>query len=351
MAESARFLGALAPRGLITYQTFDDGPQQAQRLACIRHGAIADRFDELAKRNDRGAGVFVMVNQGDGKGRSAKNVVSVRAVFVDLDSAPLLPVLRGPLAPSITVESSPGKFHAYWLVDDFPLGEFRSAQAALAARFHGDPTVKDLGRVMRLPGFEHRKRSASPFLTRILSLEGFRYSATEIVEAFGPFEKARATPQGGPLKAAIPEGKRNQELFKSARGFINRGITLDAANRRLQRINAERCQPPLCATEVDEILRSAATEPSKGSLSVPFALLDDQNFQSLKLSPQALVLAALRRQAGNPATPVSLPFEDFKGRIGNKAFYRYRKALVAKGILLPAGKAGDADLFTVRVSK
>ncbi len=89
----------------------------------------------------------------------------VRALFVDLDGAPLLPVLEHTSPPDIIVESSPGKWHAYWRVQDCPLDQFKSAQHRLAAQFQGDTSVCDLPRVMRLPGFFHHK--ADPYMTRL----------------------------------------------------------------------------------------------------------------------------------------------------------------------------------------
>jgi len=66
-------------------------------------------------------------------------------------------VLEAKPAPHIIVESSPGYYHAYWLVKDISLDEFRGMQKALAERFGGDENVHDLSRVMRVPGFFHRK--------------------------------------------------------------------------------------------------------------------------------------------------------------------------------------------------
>ena len=51
------------------------------------------------------------------------------------------------------------------LVSDVKLDEFTDLQQALIARFNGDPKVSDLPRVLRLPGFYHRK--GDPFLVRI----------------------------------------------------------------------------------------------------------------------------------------------------------------------------------------
>lgn len=77
-----------------TIQTFDDSQAKRGALATIVHIDASDAaFNSLAELNDRGAGIFFCVNQTDGKGRQAQNVVRVRALFVDLDGAPLADVL------------------------------------------------------------------------------------------------------------------------------------------------------------------------------------------------------------------------------------------------------------------
>ena len=116
--------------------------------------------------NEQGAGIFVTVNATNFKGRETTNIIRVRALWVDLDGAPLAPVTTW-RAPHIVVASSPGKFHAYWRVTDVALEAFSDLQKSLAAKFNGDKSVHDLPRVMRLPGFLHRK--GEPFLTHIVS--------------------------------------------------------------------------------------------------------------------------------------------------------------------------------------
>jgi hypothetical protein len=86
-------------------------------------------------------------------------------VFSDLDGVPLDPVMQIKFLPHIVNETSPRRWHAYWRVDDLPLDQFTAVQKGIAARFNGDPAVCDLPRVMRLPGFLHRK--GVPYLVRI----------------------------------------------------------------------------------------------------------------------------------------------------------------------------------------
>lgn len=173
--EARRFLAMVAPTGPITFQTFSDrkakvGPDP---LARVVHGTLDEHAPNLIQLSEAGAGVFFMVNEGDGivkNGRSTcrtkENVVAVRALFVDLDGAPLDPLVASQVPPHIVVESSPGRYHGYWLGFRCPLEAFEPAQVSLAKHFQGDESVCDLPRVMRVPGFVHQK--GEPFMTRVI---------------------------------------------------------------------------------------------------------------------------------------------------------------------------------------
>ena len=168
LAAATRFLSFLADGESVSFQTFADAKNghAGQTLVRILHGSLANYGATLETLNQSGAGIFVMVNAGDCKGRAAGNVVRVRALFADLDGSPLGPVLIAKPTPHLIIESSPDRFHAYWLVIDCPLDHFTSLQAAIAVKFDSDPKVKDLPRVMRMPGFWHQKDT--PFMSRII---------------------------------------------------------------------------------------------------------------------------------------------------------------------------------------
>lgn len=172
VAATRSFLKNLAPDDQTTYQTFDDSKGgKNHSLARVFHGTLDQHMADLVRLNQQGAGIFVMVNCGDGvihagykTCRNAVNVIAVRALFADLDGAPLDPVLKA-LQPDIVVESSPERWHAYWLTNDCTLEDFPMRQKQIAQKFGSDPKVHDLPRVMRLPGFWHQK--AEPFMTRM----------------------------------------------------------------------------------------------------------------------------------------------------------------------------------------
>ena len=212
VAQAVQFFDTVAPGESLTFQTFDDdADRKARSLAQILHGTVESCASSLHALNKRGAGVFWMVNHGDGKGRKTENVTGIRALFLDLDGAPLEPVLAAGAEPHAVVESSPGRWHVYWRVSGCSLAQFPPAQKALAAKFGGDRTVHDLPRVLRLPGFQHRK--GEPFTSSIVSLEDMPpYAFDDLVQRLGlnldkpPKPAERIDPTTGEITSKVTEG-------------------------------------------------------------------------------------------------------------------------------------------------
>lgn len=169
-----KFLDFLDPGGSFTFQLFDDDhSKRDRRLAVMLHGTLKDHWNEICRLQKQGAGVYVTVNQTDLKGRKKENITRVRSVYVDLDDAPIDPVLEHELEPHCIVESSENKWHAYWRCD-IDKEDFTALQKTLIKAFGGDKSVNDLPRVLRLPGCYHLKSKdgskAEPFMTRIEQL-------------------------------------------------------------------------------------------------------------------------------------------------------------------------------------
>src|SRR5262245_1610558 len=187
---AADFLAALDPAAeKFTFQFFGDG---AERPAIIRHGTLDDVWASVEELNtpDRRMGVFVTINETNLQGRRRENIVRARALFVDADDADQLrrceEVIRATgVAPSIIVRTSPNRAHFYWFCDDIPLEEFSTLQAALIAKLETDPAVKDLSRVMRLPGTLHLKDPAAPQRVTLEKLSSHRWKVCELTAALG----------------------------------------------------------------------------------------------------------------------------------------------------------------------
>ncbi|MGH8147568.1 MAG: DNA-primase RepB domain-containing protein [Rhodanobacteraceae bacterium] len=315
--------------------------------------------------------------EGNGKGRRIDNVRRIRAYFADFDDTPPPDAATVPLAPHAIIESSPGRWHWYWFIDGAPLDTFSSVQAAIAKRFGSDASMKDLPRVLRLPGFLHQKHE--PFLTRIVELhDAPRYAHTDFVRAFGIDLSARVQPSRGnrptvapeasvtrlptaqmhkrTLPASIPEGERNAKLLSLAAGLVRQGFDTQAVNDRLQRINAEHCTPPLGADEVDTIAARAIGYGSEGFAMLPHKLLDSPEWKALPPAAHDVILTAFRRYNGANADNIALTWADFQGREGfgqKGTFYRHRQRAVASGILRQARKGQNGqtgrkpDLFSI----
>lgn len=227
--DAAALLELLAPGELVTFQTFDDAKRNRRGLTRILHGTLAEHRQTLASLNARGAGVYWMVNAGDGKGRKATNVQRIRALFVDLDGAPLEPVTTAPLRPHAIIESSATRWHAYWRVVDCPLPTFKPMQQALIQRFHSDRSVCGLPNVLRLPGFEHRK--ADPYRSHIIELhDGLPYMLDEFQRAFGISARC-ATQETQDTQETQVRGERGRAAQISIERFIP--TAMGQRNRRL----------------------------------------------------------------------------------------------------------------------
>lgn len=185
--EARRFFDFMIEDGEgLTLQTFHDSKRDRKDVARVMHSGLDANIAELSRLQRDGAGVFWMVNEGDGAGRQEVNVTAVRYLFADTDGAPLAPLLT--LPPHMVVQSSPGRYHVYWRVVDCPLDRFKPVQRAIAEKFGTDKSVSDLPRVMRVPGFIHQKDT--PFLVKIRDIGNIPpYTLDDVVTGLGLSEK------------------------------------------------------------------------------------------------------------------------------------------------------------------
>lgn len=163
-------------------------PERNKKIApCKLFGAVSDPATQAALTggNYSGQAVFFTVNQLDGVGFSRENVTHARALFIDIDKphspAGLRALLKNAPAPSLIVESSPHKYHVYWvLADPEPVtgNWFTDQQKRLIKLFGSDGVVHDLPRIMRYPGFYHLKND--PFLVRVVRDTDITYAKDEL---------------------------------------------------------------------------------------------------------------------------------------------------------------------------
>src|SRR5258708_4654184 len=176
--EAARFLSAFET-DRFTFQTINP-----KGRAFILNGTLDQHFATLTHQNSQGAGIYITVNETDLRGRKNENVVRVRCIPVDGDGADPRNVERLPFDPSIVIESSPGRFWFWYLLEDGPVLDWQNNPAVcevtkedykrvvddLARLMESDPKVKSLPHVGRLPCFLHMTNTPRRvFVTQILS--------------------------------------------------------------------------------------------------------------------------------------------------------------------------------------
>lgn len=188
-----------------TFQTFDDRKNKNGSLTRTLHGTFLEHFATLWDLNKQGAGIFITVNETDLLGRKKSNIRRVRAVFSDhdhADSSTPNTLSDSYLTPSMVVESSKDKFHAYWLVDDCDLEDFPLLQKAIAETLNSDRSVNDVCRILRLPGFLHQKDE--PIWVKLHTVNSTKpYAVLDITN-------------GITSKSQLIGGVQNQEVITSA---------------------------------------------------------------------------------------------------------------------------------------
>lgn len=190
-AERHLHLLAGEPDPLVAWQVFDD-TKQRRDLARGFHGRFHDVLPRLIAAQENGCGVFLAVNVTDGKRRRIENMVHARAVFLDLDGAPL--PATWPVEPDLIVHSSSvdtvDKYQCWWLID--PTADWatwQKTQKALALKYSGDLKCSLVTQVGRCAGFWHQKRQDQSWQVRIIRDNALdpevRWSLDKLVERFG----------------------------------------------------------------------------------------------------------------------------------------------------------------------
>ena len=231
LKQARAFLDALASQDktddTFCFQTFDDNADRKDfKLAGVRMGTLDMHRRWLNKQQKKGAGAFVAINKVEGDKRSNDNVKDIRAAFVDADDCEIdWEALE--LAPSIVVQSKAG-LHVYWLLKrGQPLERFWDVQSALAHTLGTDPKVKDLARVMRIPGYTHQK--AEPFEVSLVHVDTSKtYTIDELFLGLALELPEHADKH----KAYVPQG------FSPKTVLYNTEIEDVSMERRIRRMEA-----------------------------------------------------------------------------------------------------------------
>jgi len=259
--------------GESTFQTFDDKGKDRSLIRQF-HGTIEDHVDDLVAINKKGGGIFFCPNRTDLKGRRSDNIIQIRSLFIDLDGSPLPENFD--LRPHLIVNTSPSRYHVYWLVDKNdkinddlldPLkrGRFRLYQRALADKFNSDKKCCDLPRVMRVAGFLHMKRNPYPVKVIDRYFDADPYSIAEIRDTLKlkrpdtkirNYTNSKSDYNGHKHKAnGVRQGNRNNKLFEILICCRRRGDSYEYMEGQAVNFGSS-CKPPMDELEVKTTLQN-----------------------------------------------------------------------------------------------
>jgi hypothetical protein len=134
-------------------------------------GPLDQVWQSIEHYNQQGYGIFAVPSVLDGTGRKLENVVGIRAHYIDLDTGSIEANLQradaSEPAPCFSVQSSPGKHHVYWPIQQQyrDNARFETLQRKLTQTYGSDPKIIDATRVMRVPGTWSHKYEQPHFVT------------------------------------------------------------------------------------------------------------------------------------------------------------------------------------------
>jgi len=181
-------------------QTFDDldiklypGTSKDESLITCRKPSNYTK-DEIKSLNDRGAGIYFTPNKFPKGKRGEEYCEGVNAWYVESDDLSIdeqwANLKSSPLAPSFVVQSK-NSLHAYWLAKDGTKENFKRVVKGLVKHFQGDSACAEISRVLRVPGFYHKKDRNNPFLIGVVEEHPeCAYTESEMIASF-PYEEEK----------------------------------------------------------------------------------------------------------------------------------------------------------------
>jgi len=181
--DSYRFVNTLDPdTDMFDFRIiFNDG------IAKKLRGTLKELSRQLKSANTDGAGIYVTINKSDGLGTKKENIILIRAIMLDYDDPDrnnLAEIRSLPIKASLIVNTSPGKYHAYFFTTDFPIKYYSNFQNILNIKYNTDKSINDITRIMRLAGYNHTK-TLEHFMSNIIEQNNKKYTFEELKVAFG----------------------------------------------------------------------------------------------------------------------------------------------------------------------
>ena len=228
-----------------------------------------DAAEHARKESETGREAYFCAHLLTAPQRVKGNAAPVRTLWSEYDGAE---VPNGNLKPTALVESSPGRFHAYWrLTDPIPPEIAEGLNERITQATGADPSGCDLSQLLRVPGTVNHKYEDRPVVRLVGINNEHEYVPAQLHDSLPEKKKEKFT-QAAPVGERIPSGRRNKDLTSIAGSMRRRGMGEAEILAALQVANERRCSPPLEVGEVARIASSVARyEPSEAGVEITHA--------------------------------------------------------------------------------
>lgn len=180
-------------------------------------GQAKDAVKHAFEQSEAGREAYFCAHLLTGRKRKKEHAAPVRSLWGEFDGGE---VPNGDLKPTALVESSPGRYHAYWrLTDTLPPEIAEALNKRIAAATDADPSGFDLSQLLRVPGTTNYKYLERP-VVKVVDLEGRReYVPADLDTALPEMAVAsrNGTDEGGGASLEPPVAL-NPEALKVWRG-------------------------------------------------------------------------------------------------------------------------------------
>ena len=170
-------LSIFQPTDTVCFMMMKHGGRPVHEFLLAENAIKPEHFAKLKTLNEQYS-IYIGMNSykpeliGRDSGRTKENVAAVRTLYADADeSGPerLQKIRSSDAVPaSIILESSENKFQFIWPVQGIEKTDAELLLRAIAQTFKTDPTVAEIARVLRVPGFVNRKYLGTPQVVKLV---------------------------------------------------------------------------------------------------------------------------------------------------------------------------------------
>lgn len=201
------------------------------------YGCLHDTLDGLIagaatiKKSYADATLHTTLNQTSLTGRKLKDIEEPRVICVDLDTAideKKLDTLETEYKVDLVVQSSPGKYHFYWKLNNKSTGvisiaEWQKLQLAACFALQGDYALTVPTALIRVPGIGRICKSGAAFMPHIVYRGYLNRPGVRAGGAISELIEAKGKPWINEMEKKGRESlaKQRQELAKLSKHFVN----------------------------------------------------------------------------------------------------------------------------------